>query len=466
MTDSLQKGGPGRAPMRPIRPRSRRRRLVWILIFVLILAGVAWIVLRPHEQAQPTGRRGSNTGAVPVVSATVQKGDIQVLLDGLGTVTSLATVTVRTQINGQLMELAFQEGQLVKKGDFLAQIDPRPYQVALEQAEGQLVHDQGLLKEAETDLARYQLLSRQDSIARQQFEDQVYVVKQYEGSVKSDQALIDSAKLNLAYCHIVSPVDGRVGIRQVDVGNYVQTSDANGIVVLTQLQPISVLFTLPEDSIPAVMKRLHSGPAPAVTIYDRAENNQLAVGTLVAVDTQINTSTGTVNLRAQFDNKDGSLFPNQFVNAELLVDTLHDVVVAPSSAIQRGAPGTFVYLIKPDNTVTVRVVKLGPTEGERVAVNSGLESGDKVVVDGADKLREGSKVTEPPPPAAALPAPGAPGGANAPSPSGTTPSNAEGTPPASTGTTGTAGHPHHKHNGAGNGNGNGNSNGTSGSTGP
>ncbi len=260
-------------------------------------------------------------------------------------------------------------------------------------------------------------------------------MKQYQGTVKTDQGAIDAAKLNLAYCHIVSPVDGRVGIRQVDVGNYVQTSDANGIVVITQLQPISVIFILPEDSLPAVMKRLHDGPAPQVTIYDRAQVNKLAVGALSAVDTQINTSTGTVNLRAQFDNNDGSLFPNQFVNAELLVNTLHDVVVAPTAAIQRGAPGTFVYLIKADGTVTVRVVKLGPTQGERVAVESGLEAGDKVVVDGADKLREGSKITQPTPPAATLPAPGAPT-ASGPSPSGTTPSNAEGTPPGSTGTTG------------------------------
>jgi membrane fusion protein, multidrug efflux system len=412
------------APPRPIKRRgSWRRRIIWILILLVALAGLAWI-LRPHEAAKkPAGGRFSSTGPVPVVPATVQKGDIDVTLDGLGTVTSLATVTVRTQINGQLMQIAFQEGQLVTKGEFLAQIDPRPYQVALEQAQGQLAHDTALLKEAQTDLARYQTLSRQDSIARQQYEDQIYLVHQYEGSITTDQAQIDLAKLNLTYCHIISPVDGRVGIRQVDQGNYVQTSDANGIVVITQLKPISVIFSLPEDALPAVMKQLHAGVVLQVTIYDRAQNNKLAVGKLSAVDTEINTSTGTVNLRAQFDNGDESLFPNQFVNAELLVETLHDVTVAPTAAIQRGAPGTFVYVIKPDNTVTVQKIKLGPTEGERVDVVTGLAPGDKVVVDGADKLREGSKITLPAP--NAVPAPGA-----APA---VTPSNAEGTPPSATG---------------------------------
>ena len=249
-----------------------------------------------------------------------------------------------------------------------------------------------MLQGAEVDLARFQKLSAQNSIARQQVDDQHYLVLQEQGTVKSDQAQVENAQLNLAYCHIVAPVAGRVGLRQVDQGNYVQTSDANGIVVITQLHPISVIFTLPEDDLPPILKRLGAGATLPVTAYDRSQSEKLADGVLNTLDNQIDTTTGTVKLRAQFDNKDESLFPNQFVNVRLLVDVLKGAVVIPTAAIQRGAPGTFVYLIGADNKVSVRTIVLGPVDGERAAVQSGLKVGDRVVIDGADKLREGSTV--------------------------------------------------------------------------
>jgi multidrug efflux system membrane fusion protein len=369
--------------------------LILLLIVLLAGGGIAWLVMRPHATQAPRGRFSGN-GPMPVVVATAKKGDVPVNLNGLGTVTSLATVTVRTQIAGQLMQVAYTEGQEVNKGDFLAQVDPRPYQAALDQAQGQLLKDQALLDDARIDLVRFQKLVAQDSIATQQRDTQQYLVHQYEGTVKTDQALVDNAKLNLAYCHIVAPVSGRVGLRQVDQGNYVQTSDANGIVVITQLKPITVIFTLPEDNLPAIQKQLQAGATLQVTAFDRTRSTKLATGTLLTIDNQIDTTTGTVKLRAQFDNNDEILFPNQFVNAQLLVRTLKDTIIIPTAAIQRGAPGTFVYLLKPaDDTVTVRKVKLGPADGEQTAVENGLEAGDQVVIDGADKLREGAKVSLP-----------------------------------------------------------------------
>jgi multidrug efflux system membrane fusion protein len=332
-----------------------------------------------------------------VGAETIANGDIRIILNELGTVTPLANVTVKTQINGQLTTEGFEEGQTVKAGDFLAQIDDRPYKVALEQAQGTLAHDQALLGQAQTDLKRYQTLARQDSIAKQQADDQVFLVAQYQGSVLTDQAQIDSAKLNVAYCHIVSPVTGRVGLRQVDPGNYVQTSDTNGIVVVTQEQPISVIFSVTEDSLPSVVKQFKPGTQLPVQAYDRSHTTLLATGTLTNVDNQINTTTGTVNMRATFPNEDFALFPNQFVNARLLVDTLHNVVRVPVAAVQQGAPGTFVYVINQDSTVTVRPIKLGPTDGAYSEVVSGLSAGDRVVTDGTDRLRDGQKVTIPAP---------------------------------------------------------------------
>src|SRR5215469_10564672 len=374
------------------RRRSRLRPILWLLLVLAIVGAGVWYFPRPETQQKNAGR--PQAGApIPVGVAPVAKGDMPVILSQLGTITPLATVTLKTQINGYLTEVAFQEGQMVKKGDFLAQIDPRPYQVALEQAEAQLAKDQALLRNARVDLQLYNTLVAENSIARQTRDTQVSLVAQYEATVKSDQAQIDAQKLNLTYCHIVAPVTGRVGLRQVDAGNYVQTSDPNGIVVVTQLQPISVIFTLPEDNLPAVMKQVHGGASLSVTAYDRTGNTELGKGRLETVDNQIDTTTGTVKLRATFDNEQETLFPNQFVNVRLLVNTLKDADIVPTAAIQHGAPGAFVYVVKPDQTAAVQTVKLGPGDGQHIAVLEGLKPGQKVVVDGSDRLREGAKVT-------------------------------------------------------------------------
>ncbi len=399
MIDQTADKAGGRIRPAPL-PRTRRPGRLWRglaigLLILLVLAGIGWLVAS-RQAAQParTGR-GAGTAPVPVSVAPAEKGDVPIMFNALGTVTPLATVTVRTQINGQLTQIAFQEGQLVHKGDFIAEVDPRPYQAALDQAQGTLLRDQALLRNAEVDLQRYRTLAAQDSIARQQLDTQEALVRQYQGTVKADQATVDNARLNLNYCHIVAPVTGRVGLRQVDQGNYVQVSDANGIVVITQVQPITAIFTLPEDTLPSVLRRLRGGATLQVTAFDRSQRTKLATGTLTTIDNQIDTSTGTFKLRAQFENEDEGLFPNQFVNAQLLVDVLHDSVVVPTAAIQRGAPGTFVYAVQPDQTVKVQPVKLGPTANDRVAIDSGLSLGDKVVIDGADKLRDGAKVTVP-----------------------------------------------------------------------
>ncbi|MGA9852178.1 MAG: MdtA/MuxA family multidrug efflux RND transporter periplasmic adaptor subunit [Gammaproteobacteria bacterium] len=391
----------------PDHARTKRFKYAWVIVVVLMLAVAAIItavILPAHSQARR--RSGQFSGPQPVQAAAAVRGDIPITLTALGTVTPLSMVTVQTQINGQLMKLGFTEGQMVKKGAFLAQIDPRPYEVALEQAQGQFSHDTGLLHQAQSDLARYRKLAAEDSISAQQLEDQTYLVEQYQGTVKSDQAAIDNAKLNLIYCHIVAPVSGRVGLRQVDVGNYVQTSDTSGIVVITELSPISVIFTLPEDNIPQVMQRVNAGAQLPATLYDRTNTDKLAVGTLTAVDNLVNTTTGTVQLRALFKNTDNRLFPNEFVNVQLLVDVLKNATVVPVAAIQRGAPGTFVYLVNPDDTVSLRKVTLGPTDNERVAILSGLNPGDRVVTDGAEQLRDGAKVMLPKAPASAASAPG------------------------------------------------------------
>src|SRR6202011_1872710 len=338
--------------------RSRLRPLLWLLLVAAIVAGGIRYFPWPDTQPKNSGRPPAGA-PVPVGVAPVEKGNMPVTLSQLGTVTPLAMVTVKTQISGYLMQVAFKEGQMVNKGDFLAQIDPRPYQVALAQAEGQLAKDQALLKNAQLDLVRYNTLVAQNSVAKQTRDTQESLVGQNRATIKSDQAQIDAQKLNLTYCRIISPVTGRVGLRQVDAGNYVQTSDPNGIVVITQLQPISVIFTLPEDNLPEVMKRVRAATLP-VTAYDRALVTKLAEGKLRTVDNQIDTTTGMVRLRAEFDNRDNRLFPNQFVTTLLLVDTLKGATLVPSAAVQWGAPGTFVYVVDGERVVHLQPVKLGP----------------------------------------------------------------------------------------------------------
>jgi multidrug efflux system membrane fusion protein len=365
---------------------------------LLIAAGVllgflllAWL-LKPHDTKTTSGGRFAAAGPMPVVVAPATTGDMPITLIGLGTVTPLATVTVQSQISGQIMHIAFKEGQTVKAGDPLIQIDPRPYQVALEQAQGALARDKALLANAHVDLDRYQTLFAQDSIAEQQLATQKSLVAQYQGAALTDQGQIDAAKLNLTYAHIVSPIDGRVGLQQVNVGNYVTPAEPNGLVVVTQLKPISVVFTLPEDEIPPLLQRMHLGASLPVAAWDRSNTHQLANGTLQSIDSQIDTTTGTIRLKALFANDDESLYPQQFVNVVLLLDTLHGATLIPQAGVQRGAPGTYVYVVNADQTVSVRNVTVGPGDANNVTITAGLKPGDTVVVDGADRLKDGAKV--------------------------------------------------------------------------
>ena len=392
-----------------------RRTWIWLPLLG-ILGASAYFVLAKPEGGKPAGMQqsGGKPGmnamnrSPPVISAAAKTGDINLYLSGLGTVVPLNTVTVRTRLDGELSAVMFREGQVVRRGDQLAQIDPRPYQVQLAQAEGTMARDQALLKNAQADLERYRTLFEQDSIAKQQLDTQASLVRQHEGALKADQAQIDGAKLQLTYSRITAPISGRLGLRQVDVGNIVHTGDTNGIVVITQLQPITVVFTLPEDNISAVMKKLNSGQKLSVDAYDRAGKTKLASGMLLTVDNQIDPATGTIKLKAQFANDESSLFPNQFVNARMLLDVMREIILIPAAAVQRGTQGTFVYVVKDDQSVTVRTVKLGPSEGETAAIESGLSAGEIVVVDGTDKLREGAKVEVGEHNAAAAPAAGGP----------------------------------------------------------
>jgi multidrug efflux system membrane fusion protein len=371
--------------------RKPRRRVAWILIVVLlVIAGVVWWKRPETAPQQPGG--GRNAAPMSIVPELVQKGDIGVNLNGLGTVTSLATVTVRTQISGYLIRVDFKEGQDVKKGDLLAEIDSRPYEATLAQAKGQLARDEALLKGAQVDLNRYQGLAAQNAVPHQTLDTQIALVAQDQGTVEADRGQVKAAEVNLQYCRILSPLDGRVGLRQVDQGNYVTPGDANGLVVITQLQPISVLFTLPEDNLQTILKRMQSGATLPTTASDRSGTNKIADGTLQTFDSQIDPTTGTIKARAQFANEEKLLYPNQFVNIRLLVDTHKDVTLMPTAGVQRGVPGTFVYLVNADSTVSVRKVTLGVTDGDRVEVISGLAPGDRIVVDGADKLRDGAKI--------------------------------------------------------------------------
>jgi len=376
-----------------------KNRWVWVLAAAVgagALGAGGWFVSGKVDEAKTKaaakkGPRGDRP--VPVVAVAAATADVGVTLEGLGTVTPVATVTVRSRVDGQLMKILFREGQVVKAGELLAEIDPRPFQVQLAQAEAQHARDQALLKNAQVDLERYRVLHKQDSIARQQLDTQEALVRQTEATVKMGQAAIDTARLQLTYSRITAPIGGRLGLRQVDLGNMVRTGDASGLVVITQLQPITVVFPIAEDHLPAVMKKLQEGEKLQVIAFDRAGKTQLASGTLITADNVIDPATGTVKLKAQFANADAGLFPSQFVNVRMLVDTRREATVVPSAAILRGTPGTFVYAVDPETKVVgVRRVKLGPAQGEQVAIEEGLKPGVLVVVDGTDRLREGSTV--------------------------------------------------------------------------
>ena len=411
-----------RDPLAPERSAPERRWLKPVLVIVLlaVVAAIAWMVwgrggsagtaAGPGTAASSAGKapgkggngaRGGGRGgrggfdpnrAQPVAVAAARAGNIDIVQTALGTVNALRTVTVRPRVDGQLQAVSFTEGQLVAAGALLAQIDPASFQVALEQAEGQLARDAAQLNNARLDLARYQTLLAQDSIARQQVDQQAALVKQLEGTVKMDQANLDNAKLQLSYTRIVAPVAGRTGLRQVDPGNMVHQSDTNGIVVITQVDPITVLYTIPQDALPRVLERMRSGDKPQVQALDRDLKTVLATGSLLTTDNVIDVATGTVKLKAQLPNSNGKLFPNQFVNVRMVVDTHRNVIVVPTAAVQLGAQGPVVYVVKDDNTVEVRPVKTGAVEAGMTEVTSGLQAGERVITDGVDRIREGAKV--------------------------------------------------------------------------
>jgi multidrug efflux system membrane fusion protein len=382
----------------PEKPQRRNRLWLYVTVILAVLLG-AFLWFRGHRTATPAttarpgkGKKGGALAATPVVAVRATKGNIGVYVTGLGAITPIYTVTVKSRVDGQLMSVHFKEGDLVHEGDPLIEIDPRPYQAVVIQIEGNLERDQALLANARVDLSRYTTLLAQDAIPEQQLATQKALVTQYEGAIKNDEGLLDAAKLNVTYCHITSPITGIVGLRLVDPGNIVHAADANGMLVVTQIQPISVIFTVAEDQLPPVLQKIHAGQTLGVEAWDREMKNKIATGSLATVDNEIDQTTGTLKLRAIFSNSNRALYPNQFVNARLLEQQKTGVTLLPTAAIQRNTNDTYVYLIKPDNTVTIRNIKLGTTEGDQAEVTSGLSPGDTVVMTGVDKLQEGSKV--------------------------------------------------------------------------
>jgi len=411
--EQFQKDGLVLTPPETVASRRKRRRW-WPWLLVMCLIGAAAYGLLPYlgqdlshigaaaqsllpsvvqNRAQtPQAPAPPAPRPASVVAATARQGNMSIYLTGLGSVSPFNMVTVRTRVDGQLIKVAFQEGQIVKQGDLLAEIDPRPFQVQLAQAEGQMAKDLAMLKNARIDLERYRVLLAQDSIAKQQLDTQIATVNQFEGTIKSNQSQIDNAKLQLTYSRITAPITGRIGLRLVDQGNIVRANDATGLAVITQLQPITVLVSIPADDLPQVFQKMQSGQKLVVEAYNRDLTKKLATGTLLTIDNQIDPNTGTVRCKAVFANEDNALFPNQFVNARLLVDTKAGAVIVPAAAIQRSPQATFVYAVKDGGTVESRKVVLGPGEGDEVSIESGLSAGDVVVIEGVDRLQHGSRV--------------------------------------------------------------------------
>ncbi len=372
--------------------KSPHRPKIWLLAAITLIIIILIAAIWHHAASEAALRRAAQKHPVPVVAATARLSNVPVYLSALGTVTPTYTVTVRTQVNGTLLRVLYTEGQIVKEGDLLAEIDPRPFLAQLIEFQGQLARDAAQLANARVDLKRYKKLFPQGAVSEQVYATQAALVKQLEGTVQFDQGQIETVQVNLIYTKITAPIAGRVGLRLVDPGNFVQTSDTNGLVVINTISPITVIFAISEDNIPPVAQQVMAGKKLKVNAYDRTQNKLLAVGSLLTMDNQINTTTGTVNLKAQFANKDYRLFPNQFVNIGLLVDVLHNAVVVPTTAIQTGPQGTFVYVINKDNTVSVRTVKTGVVTGEATTISSGIIRGEPVVIEGSDKLSEGAKV--------------------------------------------------------------------------
>ena len=377
---------------RLVKPTTRRRWWLWLLVLGAALIAVLLIVRWQTQRSAAAKARETGPPTVPVVVASARKGEIPVYLNALGSAAPFNTVTVRSRIDGQLLKVSFQEGQFVRQGDSLAEIDPKPFEVQLDQARGQLARDEAQLANAKLDLARYQTLSAQGVIPRQQLDTQAASVRQFDGVIQADQAQINNAKLQITYCHITAPLAGRVGLRLADVGNMIHANDTNGLVVIAQIQPIAVLFTIPEDSLAQVLIKIRSGEHLMVEAYDRGGQTKIADGRVETIDNEIDPATGTSRLKAIFDNKSNALFPNQFVNVRLLVEIRKDRILIPAVAIQRGPQGTYVYVVKEDQTADVRPVTVGTIEAAQASVESGLSEGERVVVDGVDKLRAGSKV--------------------------------------------------------------------------